>query len=192
MSKQKKNINDIKKFDIKKKYKFNKKSNAKKSNKKYVINIIQYIIVFMIIIACGLFIYKSACNPEKTPSVFGRKAFIIVSGSMIPEINVGDVVITNSNENIDVGKIIAYKRDSTIIVHRVVGMIKVNDGIMYQTKGDKNNVEDKELVSKDQVEGIVVMKIPYIGRVLMWLYNHLAWIIVMLITLIILNIVIRR
>jgi signal peptidase len=192
MSKQKKNINDIKKFDNKKEYRLNKKSNAKKSNKKHIIKIIQYIIVFMMIIACGLFIYKNAGNPEKTPSVFGRKAFIIVSGSMIPEINVGDVVITNSNENIEVGKIIAYKRDSTIIVHRVVGMIKVNDGIMYQTKGDKNNVEDKELVSKDQVEGIVVMKIPYIGRVLMWLYNHLAWIIVMLITLIILNIVIRR
>lgn len=189
MDKQKKNIKEIKKYPDKKEYKRNKKKTTKK---KHVRIIIEYIIIMLIILANAVLIFRSASNPEKTPSIFGRKFFVIVSGSMTPDINVGDIVIAKHDENIENGKIIAYRKDSTIIVHRVVKDINVNDEVMYQTKGDNNNIEDKELVAKSKIEGVVVGKIPYIGNILMWLYNHLAWIIVMIITCIILNLVVRR
>lgn len=189
MSKQRKKIKDIKRYDEKTQY---KRSSDKAGNKKNIKIIIEYIIISLIVLANVVLIYKITSNPEKIPNIFGRKFFVIVSGSMTPEIDVGDIVITKHDENIESGKIIAYRKDSTIIVHRVVKNLKVNDEVMYQTKGDQNNVEDRELVAKSKIEGVVVGKIPYVGNVLMWLYNHLAWIIVMIITCIALNLVIRR
>ena len=118
-------------------------------------------------------------NPNKTPNLFGKKAFIIISGSMIPEIQIGDVVIVNDT------------RDSTVIVHRIVKEMNINGEVMYQTKGDNNNVEDKELAPKSTVEGVMIGKIPAIGKVLMWLYNHLSIVIVVLIAILILRFIFR-
>ena len=58
--------------------KLNSKSmNAKKSKFKKIINIIEYTIIFLIILVNAILIIKSVKNPEKTPDLFGKKAFII-------------------------------------------------------------------------------------------------------------------
>ena len=192
MDKQKKKIKKIKKYDNKKEYTGSKGQIFYKKNKKHIRSFIGYIIFFLILLTNVVLIFKAVSNPEKTPSVFGRKAFIIISGSMSPEIEIGDIVITKSDENVDNGKIIAYRKDSTIIVHRVVKDLQINGETMYQTKGDRNTVEDKELVAKSKIEGVVVTKIPYVGNILMWLYNNMVWIILALLILIIINVFVLK
>ena len=166
--------------------KLNSKSmNAKKSKLKKIINIIEYTIIFLIILVNAILIIKSVKNPEKTPDLFGKKAFIIVSGSMIPTIDIGDVALIQDASTANVGDIIAFRKDTTVIVHRVINQMDVNGNVMYQTKGDNNNVPDLELVSTLNMEGVYFNKIPWIGNVLMFLYNNLTYVVVVVILVII-------
>ena len=88
----------------------------------------------------------------------------IETGSMTPNINVGDAVIINKNYDKDKLKekdIIAYFDDSNrIIVHRI---IKVNYDNTFITKGDFNNTADSKYISKDKIYGKVIFRIPYIA-----------------------------
>ena len=162
------------------------KSENKKMFKK-VNNIIEYTIIFLVIFVNAILIFQSVHNPSKTPSIFGKKAFVIISGSMIPEIQIGDVVVVNETDDVHVGDVIAFRRESTVIVHRIVKEMNINGAIMYQTKGDNNNVEDKELVGMSAIEGVMIGKIPFIGKILMWLYNNLSIVIAVVIILFIIK-----
>lgn len=166
------------------------KNESKKSEKgkfKIIKNIIEYLIIFLIILANIILIYKSIKNPNKTPDLFGKKAFVIISGSMIPEIQIGDIVIVNDTNNVKISDIIAFRRESSVIVHRIINEMNVNGNLMYQTKGDNNNVPDVELVNKDSIEGVLIGKIPFIGKILMFLYNNLYIVVVICIVILLLK-----
>lgn len=171
--------------------KSDKKNSSKKKFKK-VMNIIEYIIIFLVISVNAILIFKSMHNPNKSPSIFGKKAFVIISGSMIPEIQIGDVVLINETDAVSVGNVIAFRRDSSVIVHRIVKEMQINGQTMYQTKGDNNNIEDKELVDVSSIEGVMFGKIPFIGKIFMWLYRNLSIVIAVIIVLIILKFFITR
>lgn len=174
---------------IKNEEKIDNKSSNKSRNKKYkqVKNIIEYTIIFLVIFANAFLIFQSVRNPSKTPSIAGKKAFVIISGSMIPEIQIGDVVIINDTNDVKINDVIAFRRDSTVIVHRIIKQMDVNGKVMYQTKGDNNNVADSELVEVETIEGKYIGKIPYIGKFLMLLYNNLTIVIVAVIFLLIIR-----
>lgn len=155
--------------------------NSPKSTFKKIINIIEYSIIFIVVFCNGFLIGRAFKNPNKTPDLFGEKAYIIVSGSMIPTIQIGDVVLVHSTEDANIGDVIAFKRQSKIIVHRVVDEKKINGKTMYQTKGDNNNIADLELVDKHDIEGVQNGKIPYIGNIIIFLYEHLAIVVVVLV-----------
>ena len=102
--------------------------------------------------------------------------FVVTSGSMIPSLNINDVVvITNGNTfaSIEVGDIIIYYRPGTpnecvieiknCIVHRVHG-INVEDGDrMLVTKGDSNKFSDPWRVREENFIGKVIFTIPQLG-----------------------------
>lgn len=167
--------------------KHTQKSDNKKTKLKKAINIIEYLVIFIIIFVNALFIVKSIKNPNKTPDLQGKKAFIIVSGSMIPTINIGDVVIIHDTNQIQVNDIIAFRKDSMVIVHRVIKEMNVSGQVMYQTKGDNNNIADLELVDISTVEGVYSFKIPFIGKILLFLYENLAIIVVTIMLILIIK-----
>ena len=88
----------------------------------------------------------------------------IESPSMTPSIKKGDAVIIDKTYNKDklkVNDIIAYiDKEDKIIVHIIININK--DGT-FITKGDLNNTSDKEYVKKDQIQGKVILTIPYIA-----------------------------
>lgn len=166
----------------------NKLNGNKKSTFKKVKNIIEYIIIFLIILVNATLIIKSINNPNKSPDLFGKKAFIIISGSMVPTIQVGDIVIIEDRNDIKLQDIIAYRRDSKVIVHRVVEEHLINGEKMYVTKGDFNQTNDlPPMVSIDEVEGIYICKIPFIGKIFMFLYNNLAIVVVIIVLILLIK-----
>ena len=103
---------------------------------------------------------------------FKYYAIAVATGSMVPNISIGDVVIVNQRydlNDIKVGDIIAVKYDNKIIVHRIVKMVNNNDELYIYTKGDANKSLDNYIVNKDMIIGIVNIKIPYIGLPTVWL-----------------------
>ena len=127
-------------------------------NKKRVGSLILpgFLVVFLVYITSGYFYYH---------------AIVIASGSMTPNILKGDVVVIEkipNKQDIEIGQVIAYKREDIIVVHRLVKKIKVNGEVFYYTKGDANNDVDKYKITEDMVIGIVNIKIPYIGYPTVW------------------------
>ena len=103
---------------------------------------------------------------------FKYYASAVATGSMVPNISIGDVVIVNQKydlNDIKVGDIIAVKYDNKIIVHRIVKMVNNNDELYIYTKGDANKSLDNYVVNKDMIIGVVNIKIPYIGLPTVWL-----------------------
>lgn len=125
------------------------------------------IFLILILIYNVTIIMKSIINPSKTPSFFGIKTYIIVSGSMEPNLNIGDIIIVRDTDDIEVGDIISFRENMEIITHRV-NDIQILDGEKkYQTKGDNNNNVDTEFIILKNIEGKVINKIPKLGKVLL-------------------------
>ena len=102
----------------------------------------------------------------------GRYRIITVtSESMEPNIYRGDAVIikkVSSIKEIEKEKIIAYQKDNNFVMHRVINVEKINNSYIYTTKGDNNNMVDDYKLSLDNVYGIYVYRIPYIGYPSIW------------------------
>lgn len=153
----------------------------KKSTNNKIIGIIEYAIIFAIAICIISIMYQFIKNPNKTPNVLGNKFYVIASGSMEPEISIGDVAIINNKEKAKTGKVVAYRDNKTIIVHRVIEEVEESGVTKYKTKGDSNNAADIKLVNEQQIEGTCTLIIPYIGYIIIFIYNCWFYVIALII-----------
>jgi len=93
---------------------------------------------------------------------------VVPSTSMVPTLNVGDIVIVKGVDpsTITVGTIIIYHSGSIDIIHRVIGIVKEGNMLYFQTKGDHNPGPDPwGPIPEGSVKGVLVGKIPYLGYV---------------------------
>lgn len=105
--------------------------------------------------------------------IFPIKPVAIASGSMEPELYVGDVVVIKKCDSNDVeeGDIIEYQMEGYTIIHRIKHKKQKNGQFIFITQGDNNNVEDSEPVSEEQLIGKVIFKIKFLGYPAIWLHN---------------------
>lgn len=109
---------------------------------------------------------------------------VVPSTSMVPTLNVGDIVIVKGVDpsTITVGTVIIFRSPggSIDIIHRVIGIVKVGDTFYFQTKGDHNAGPDpwSPGVPQENVKGVLVAKIPYIGYVTLALQGPLGIILI--------------
>lgn len=101
------------------------------------------------------------------------RSVAILTGSMRPVINPGDMVIIAESKIEDVkrGDIIEFKSGNYKIIHRVISIYYKNGQISLITKGDANKKPDKMVVTKNEFSGKVKYRIPYIGYPAYWLRN---------------------
>lgn len=81
-------------------------------------------------------------------NIFGYSVFSAETGSMMPTMEKGDIVIIKIGDEIKENDIITYKSGNALITHRVVEI----NGDKIIAKGDNNNAED-EPINKEQVIG---------------------------------------
>lgn len=112
--------------------------------------------------------------------LFTFKPVVIYSGSMNPDIDVGDVVVVaeTSPEKIKTGDVIEYRTEGGNIVHRVVEIMETESGRVFVTKGDANDSPDSEPVLGANVAGKVIFTIPKVGWIAVgvksWLFAPAA------------------
>jgi len=103
------------------------------------------------------------------PSLFGYSVFRVSSGSMSPELEVGDVILGKSVDdpmNIKVGDIVTYKGSGELsgklITHKVIVAPEEVDGeIMLQTKGVANEIADSP-INADRVVSVVISELKFL------------------------------
>ncbi len=81
-------------------------------------------------------------------SLFGFRIYRVISGSMQPALQIGDVIIVKKSNNYSERDIITYSNGLTTITHRIIAIN--NDEVI--TKGDANEVDDKP-INKEQIIG---------------------------------------
>lgn len=109
-----------------------------------------------------------------TPTVFGYTIQRISTGSMEPELMVGDVILSKDIDDVGTLKtddIITFQGGAQFeynrVTHRVVTAPHTVNGVfVLQTKGDANAVEDPE-ISEDAVLSKYIRKIDILSK----LYN---------------------
>lgn len=143
-----------------------------------VFKIILIVFLIVFIICFGSIVYQKKVLKSSMPNLFGYAGGTIVSGSMEPNIKIGDYVIVSVNGGYDVGDVVMFKRGNSYIAHRVIEVF--DDGVI--TKGDANDTEDKK-ISKDDVVGPVVKVIKGLGTFLTFLtkYKYLFFVIIVLV-----------
>jgi signal peptidase len=102
-----------------------------------------------------------------TTGVLPVKPSLVPSGSMVPLINPGDIVLIASikAEKIKLGDIIEYRnaKEKINIVHRVIEIGGDAGAGYFITKGDANNAADADPVSADAIVGKEIYIIPKVG-----------------------------
>ena len=154
-----------------------------------IISITTQTILWILIILMTVLIFLTAFS-RKT-DIFGYRLYIVMSGSMEPTINVRDAIITKEIDEPQEGDIIAYENENIVTVHRIIKVYTQENNRLYQTKGDKNNIEDRGLVQQSQVKGKLIYRLPLLGRALIFVQSHLIAFVVV-IGVLIMAIFIRR
>ena len=124
-----------------------------------VIGTILCIILIPILVINCILIVKSYTSDE-VPSVAGTLPLIVLTDSMYPVIESGDLIIchTAEPEEIQVNDVICYfdpaGNGSSIVTHRVMEVTEQNGQIAWKTRGDNNNTEDRLLVPADKLVAV--------------------------------------
>ncbi|AHF05930.1 signal peptidase I SipW [Desulfitobacterium metallireducens] len=130
------------------------------------------IVTVILGVALILTVYASVTSRMNngTPKLFGHQMYEVLSGSMEPGIHTGSVIFDKPGVDVKTlkeGDVITFKAKDDpkmLITHRIV-RVKTQDGApAFQTKGDANDVVDKDLVPGGNIVAQYNnITIPYLG-----------------------------
>lgn len=144
-------------------------------NNKVIKKIFKYtgnIILGLLIVIVLLSIYGNIQSKGRdwvVPTVGKYRWMTVLSGSMKPVFNPGDLIIdkrVKANE-LKVGDIVTYMYGGNFLsTHRIVEIKKDDKGQpVFKTKGDNNNAVDDQVISSSAIVGKYIFRLPLIGYV---------------------------
>lgn len=134
-------------------------------------------------------IISSKVNGNQLPMPFGYGIGVVLSNSMQPELSVDDLIVVNASNDYEIGEIIVFQNGKSLTVHRIVNIQTMkykeyeenylgnaisdpvigndgkrpndpeNDVVVYTTKGDANNTNDKPIL-ESKIQGEVIKVVP--------------------------------
>lgn len=143
-----------------------------------IVGIILCVILVPILLINLTLIAKSYLSKDEVPNISGTTPLIVLTDSMYPVIESGDLIICKGAEaeEIQVGDIIAFfdpaGNGTTIVTHRVIEVVEENGQLAWRTKGDNNNTEDRLPVTADKLVAVYEgTRIPGFGNVALFMQS---------------------
>ncbi|MDO5125726.1 MAG: signal peptidase I [Ruminococcus sp.] len=136
---------------------------------KSIINVL--LLVVIAVLAISIMMSLVARINGTAPEFFGYSIFRVSSGSMEPELMVGDVILSESTVDINgikPGDIVTYRGSGNLsgklITHKVITAPYEEEGETFlQTKGTANEVADTP-ISADRVESVMICKLTFLNK----------------------------
>ena len=143
---------------------------------RYIVSVMSYaIFIFLMLLGGTLLLYIAdikirAMKGDYTAPVFN--AYVVLSGSMLPSIQIKDIVVTKkvAEEELEIGDIITFispdpRLGGISVTHRIIDKYydESSGSYSYRTQGDNNNIADSALVPNNNILGKVILKIPKLG-----------------------------
>lgn len=143
--------------------------------------LVRVLVTGMLVLAAAAFLFLAV-----GPRVLGYQTSTMLTGSMSPMINPGDVVVSvpTNVTDLKVGDVITYHipvEDQRVETHRIIEITRIPEGATsIRTKGDANNGADPwtATLAEDQAyttaaviphlgEAIRALRSPVVGKVLL-------------------------
>ena len=140
-----------------------------------IIGVVLCVVLLPMLLINITLIAKSYINKDEVPSVGGKFPMIVLTDSMYPVIESGDLIICQTAEadEIKVGDVISFYdpmgNGTSVVTHRVLEIKNDGGEITFRTKGDNNNTEDQVPVKAEDLIGIYQSRIPKVGHVAMFM-----------------------
>ena len=157
-----------------------------------IVGTVLCIILIPILLINITLIAKSFINKDEVPSIGGTLPLIVLTDSMHPEIESGDLIIckTAEAEDIKVNDVISFfdpaGNGTSIVTHRVIEIVEEDGEIYFRTRGDNNNTEDKELVPAENLVGVYKMRVAGAGHIAMFMQSTAGLIVCVVLPIILL------
>lgn len=143
-----------------------------------IIGNILYVLLFIIVLLMLVVVILQRVS-DNSISLGGYRLFTVATGSMEPEYNVGDILLSRQVDinEIEVGDDVVYRGEEgsfkdKIVTHRVISIREENGEKKFTTQGIANTEEDPEIDSS-QIYGKVIYKVKtlsFIGQIAKNLY----------------------
>jgi signal peptidase I len=142
---------------------------------KRVLSVTMGVILAVVAVIAIFLAVSTHFSPKGQVAVLGHPVMSVLSGSMAPTINTGDMVIDNKvtpaqAANLHVGQIISFRAgagSSVIFTHRIAAVVTIpGGGVGYVTKGDANDSRDGPITPPSYVVGTYQSRIPNGGYIL--------------------------
>lgn len=161
---------------------------------KFITSVISYaLFIWLLLVGLTLLVYVAdikirAYKGDNSPPAYN--AYVVLTGSMVPEIMPKDIVITKKRDakDLEVGDIITFLSSDTrlsniIVTHRIKAKYydSTTGKYTFQTQGDANNTPDFTLAEDTNIIGEVIFKVPKLGYIQSLLATKGGLIIVVLI-----------
>ena len=147
-----------------------------KSDKAWtIVGIVLCVILIPILIVNYTMIIKGLLNKDRVPTFLGYCPMIVLTDSMHPFIDSGDLIIdkTVKPEDVKLEDVISFfdpdGNGTSVVTHRVVEILTENGKLSFRTKGDFNNTADTTPVPAENLVGRYQFRIPGMGNVAMFL-----------------------
>lgn len=138
-----------------------------------IVGLVLCIVFVPVILVNAALIAGSFLHPDELPGVFGVKPAVVLSGSMEPTIQTGDLIaVTDCDPTaLHEGDVVCYLSSGKAITHRIASVTTGEDGqLRYVTQGDANNAVDRLPVTVDQVQGVWSgMRLPGVGNAILFM-----------------------
>lgn len=149
---------------------------------KVVKSILVKLIYAILIILATYNIYNYVCInvlKQDLPTINGYGTLEVISGSMEPTIDVGDLIIVNTKyDELKENDIITfYDEKGSFVTHRI---IEIKDG-EYITKGDNNNSEDQGTINKDDIVAKYVTRLNGMGKLMASFQSPITMVLILVI-----------
>jgi signal peptidase len=127
-------------------------------------------------------------SPDGRLGVLGHPVMMVLSGSMAPMIDAGDLVVDaglspSQAAGLRPGQVITFRAAGgtrPIFTHRITAVETApGGGVAYRTKGDANDSQDGPAVPSNDVVGLYQWRIPYGGYAVNALHRPLVLILLL-------------
>lgn len=136
-----------------------------------ILNIFLTVILILLVVLIAFIMFMRISG--KTPNIAGYMVFRVSTGSMEPDLMVGDVILSKSVDNpedLKIGDVVTYQGivgnyKDKLITHEIVQEPYYDNGTCYVVTQGIANYESDPPVPTENIVGIMVTKIPFINNV---------------------------
>jgi len=133
------------------------------------------LILLPILIINVTLIIRSVVDKDSVPSIGGMFPLIVLTDSMYPQIQSGDLIFCRSLEpqDVQVGDVISFfdpaGNGSSIVTHKVAKITEQDGQLAWTTRGIANNSDDPRAVPADKLVGVYRARVPKLGSVVLFM-----------------------